>query len=151
MENINWWKSKQLSIKGKIYTITFCFFTQLKSTILTIKIGVIFLCVRTYFSLSGWTGFFCFVLFCFVFFGGGVFKCLISACRFLYGGFYCILPRCPPLTIRDTLVVTSHCNLPLNAFVRKNRHPYFLSFLHVSPRGPHFCSWLSQYPRGHSA
>ena len=120
-----------MSIKGSIYTITFCFLTQLKSTILTIQIGGILL-YKNLFFLSGLTGF--------IFLG---IKCLISACRFLYAGFYCILSKCSPLTIGETWVVTSHCNLPLNAFVRKNRHLRFLSFLHVSPRAPHFCSWLS--------
>ena len=65
----------------------FCqnFLAQLKSRIFTIKIGVIFFCIRIYFSLPGWTGSFIF----------WVFKCHISGCRFLitrflHLGFYCI-------------------------------------------------------------
>ena len=57
-------------------TIASCqkFLTQLKSRILTIKIGVIFLDKNLFFFATlNW-----------------VFKCHISACRFLYAGFYCV-------------------------------------------------------------
>ena len=128
-----WWKSKQMSIKQNIYTITFL--TELKSRILTIKFGAIFwyknlfYCVRLNRILYFWVAcvarvssrgssrklgqpFFCFRLnfraitrletlatqanF-------WVLKCQISACRFLYAGFYCILPKCPLLPITQCL------------------------------------------------
>ena len=73
MENIRMVKI-QTKFKENIYTITFCqkFLTQLKSRILTIKIRVIFLYKNLFFFarlnrfLYLW-----------------VFKCQISACRFL--------------------------------------------------------------------
>ena len=76
MENIFLVKiPKNVNQRKHIYTITFCqkFLTQLKSRILTIKIGVIFFLCKNLFFFARLNRFLYF----------WVFKCQISACWFL--------------------------------------------------------------------